>query len=480
MPATRPSNLPRWATVLGTHSSGAASRMEPNAARMDAGWDYQEEPGSNVQNWLHWQTNNWLDYLDQLRSRPATQVVAASNADNESKEAADFKCDGVSDQTEINSAITAASAAGGGVVQLTEGTFTLSDRIVMASKVWLRGAGQGTVIRAVAGWAAANKQIVHAQALTDIAITDLAIDGQRASQTVDHHGVSIDTTTRCWLERLTIHDINQVSGDADAVFLTGTTVGAIVESCDFYNLDGGAIHTQSGPTNLRVADCRFLLTDAAKGLHFEGSGNGSIVRGCLFLGRGILGSTAIDSLTVSGCVFQVATLVANINLSGATHCNIANNVLRGGSGVGGIVLPNNPASCTVQGNVVEGYGREGISCAQSGVGTADDCLIAGNVLRQNCQDADDTYDEIYLEEVNRFAVLNNLVRRKAAANRMRYAVHITGTGNVCTDVLISGNDLQQGQSAGNNGNAIQVDTGATGTVGLPTTATVQQANRQLA
>ncbi|MDD5081785.1 MAG: glycosyl hydrolase family 28-related protein [Dehalococcoidales bacterium] len=50
-------------------------------------------------------------------------------------------CDGTADDVQIQAAITAAAAGNGGIVQLSDGRFTLSAPLVLASNVWLRGNG---------------------------------------------------------------------------------------------------------------------------------------------------------------------------------------------------------------------------------------------------------------------------------------------------------------------------------------------------
>ena len=79
-----------------------------------------------------------------------TYLVAASDARSEIRALADFVCDGVADEEEINAAIDAVNAlSNGGIVQLTEGTFLCADQITSASNlvsIWLRGAGQSTQV----------------------------------------------------------------------------------------------------------------------------------------------------------------------------------------------------------------------------------------------------------------------------------------------------------------------------------------------
>lgn len=59
------------------------------------------------------------------------RLIAAADASQDVKDKADFVCDGTSDETEIQTAINAAQIEGGGVIQLSEGSFNLSSPIII-------------------------------------------------------------------------------------------------------------------------------------------------------------------------------------------------------------------------------------------------------------------------------------------------------------------------------------------------------------
>jgi hypothetical protein len=85
-------------------------------------------------------------------------LVAASTAPARVKARADWVCTGLSDEVEINLAITAANAAGGGVVRLTPGTFNIGNfntgPVKMRRKVELIGAGREATFLVCGGtWA---------------------------------------------------------------------------------------------------------------------------------------------------------------------------------------------------------------------------------------------------------------------------------------------------------------------------------------
>jgi len=78
------------------------------------------------------------------RVRMPDVVVSASDSAANAKFVADYLCDGVNDEVQINAALLAVSAAGGGVVLLPAGTFSIDDAILMQDDTTLRGSGWQT------------------------------------------------------------------------------------------------------------------------------------------------------------------------------------------------------------------------------------------------------------------------------------------------------------------------------------------------
>lgn len=80
------------------------------------------------------------------------RLIAASDASADVKSKADYVCDGSQDQVEIQTAINAAQLEGGGVIQLSEGSFNLSTPIIINGTtnednpltVTLKGCGEFT------------------------------------------------------------------------------------------------------------------------------------------------------------------------------------------------------------------------------------------------------------------------------------------------------------------------------------------------
>lgn len=229
-------------------------------------------------------------------------VVAASDAYDGS--GADYTCDGIDDHVQIQAAIDAAAAAGGGIVQLTDGTFTTTDSIVPDDYVWLRGAGWQTVIEP--NWSSGGSAVQLARTvgnpLTEFWLTDLKIDCVNASAgsyTPSVKGVFIQYQLRCLFRNLWV----------DESYATGIGIDFLVDSW--------------------IDQC--LVTNAGRGL------TGAESLGA-FGGNGIgigTGRYATESLIISNCIvrdghnngimFETQTGGAVV----ARHMQVINSIMEG-------------------------------------------------------------------------------------------------------------------------------------------------------
>ena len=88
-----------------------------------------------------------VPFVGALEPGTATITVAASDSTSTAKAQADYVCDGSNDQAEIQNAINALPA-GGGTIQLTEGTFNCAGSILPKAHTTLKGQGDdATFIR---------------------------------------------------------------------------------------------------------------------------------------------------------------------------------------------------------------------------------------------------------------------------------------------------------------------------------------------
>jgi parallel beta-helix repeat protein len=152
-------------------------------------------------------TKKTMDDIQNLPKRTATLIVAAN--DSKDKSRADYVCDGVNDQEEINAAINALPTFGGKVL-LLEGTYNISASItILKNNVTLEGQGAGTKLFLVNG---ANSNVIQvgdaSTSLERIRIVNLRIDGNKANNTagtgIDFFGSNNYLITKCSIENCII------------------------------------------------------------------------------------------------------------------------------------------------------------------------------------------------------------------------------------------------------------------------------------
>lgn len=151
--------------------------------------------------------------------------MAASNSID--SENADYVCDGVDDQNNINAAI-GNLPAGGGSIYLREGTYVVSDNIIISkSNVALVGAGASTVIK-IKDAKNANMSVIYASGEDNLLVQNLRVNGNAVNQTsgtmrgIYLYSVKNSKIVDCWVENLREYGIYLQSSSNNTV--TGNTV----------------------------------------------------------------------------------------------------------------------------------------------------------------------------------------------------------------------------------------------------------------
>jgi hypothetical protein len=140
---------------------------------------------------------------------------------------ADFICDGVADEVEINAAITAVNATGGGTVFLRAGTYNQStaNHILLKSNVTLVGEGVSSKI------VLALNNTVKVNACNDVVIKNLCIDGSNLTGTgINAHNIYIDQSND-----VMVRDCYLSNAQAYGVFTTNSGAGTTVKGFKFIN-----------------------------------------------------------------------------------------------------------------------------------------------------------------------------------------------------------------------------------------------------
>jgi hypothetical protein len=115
---------------------------------------------------------------------PNTLVIAASNSPD--KSLANYVCDGINDQVEINAAIKALKSQIG-AVELMEGNYSISTPILVNNNLTLFGQGENTKITLANN---SNRNMIEnaKNAGVNVSIHDLALDGNIKNQTQGRTG----------------------------------------------------------------------------------------------------------------------------------------------------------------------------------------------------------------------------------------------------------------------------------------------------
>ncbi len=154
-----------------------------------------------------------------------TLSVAASDASAKVRASADYICDGVDDQVQIQAAIDALPAIGG-KVSPGEGTFSINGKINLRSYLTLKGYGRNTIFQATA---TLMETMLEADTKTDVVVSDMTIDGTGQGG-ASSYGLYLKTVKRFSLSNLYICDTNKdtliVSDCNDGTINNITTVNS--------------------------------------------------------------------------------------------------------------------------------------------------------------------------------------------------------------------------------------------------------------
>jgi hypothetical protein len=297
--------------------------------------------------------SNYADLIDTIPSGAGTLVVAANDAPSTITARADYVCDGTDDHVQIQSAIDALT--GGGVVQLSTGTFTLGGTVTLGANVRLVGQGRSTIITSIAtasllvmalGGGAEHLSVSIPNGLLDHAIkshavydisanmrhgwylSDLLIYGGNSA---DKYALDITDTFDFLLQNLVIRvgsngvriaNENGTYNYGNALInLVEVSVGSNRVAWDidgtaqtkFFNLMtfnyiSGVSGSSVGNIGLRIRNCGFMVFN---GIDLEGCGTS------LYLEGGINGGMGANSNTFNGIYAS-----NNVQIKAGSYSNV--------------------------------------------------------------------------------------------------------------------------------------------------------------
>jgi parallel beta-helix repeat protein len=149
--------------------------------------------------------------------RTATKVVGFTAE-------ADYICDGVADEVQINLAIAAVVALGGGDVCLQRGTYVLAASITMGTLVWLHGVGFSTILQHPAS---GGFDMISATTKNKMIISDAFLEGNAKATC----GIYFSGCTYSIIQRVYVNHSNDEGINLASSSHYNKVLGCIVTNC---------------------------------------------------------------------------------------------------------------------------------------------------------------------------------------------------------------------------------------------------------
>jgi len=185
---------------------------------------------------------------------------------------ADYICDGTADDVQIQAAIDAVNAAGGGIVFIKTGTYDIQIGIVLCDNLHLIGAGYSTILKANAAIVGEliNDYTVGVKHY-DMVISDMVLDSNNVSGC---QGLYIGSFDNLVVERVKIMNINGAWGVHFGTLLTDEDTSKsnnlIFRDCEIDGHENGTLETViiSNTNYFTIDNIRFYnCTVTARRLH---------------------------------------------------------------------------------------------------------------------------------------------------------------------------------------------------------------------
>jgi hypothetical protein len=317
----------------------------------------------------------------------ATLVVAASDSSVGAKDGADYVCDGVADEVEIQAALDALPS-GGGKVLCMEGTYTFTSSLeIPGDNIELEFA-YGNSVKIIASGHSLSSHTVHTDAIDYLILAD-------TRDNIKVKGIRMDWEAGAGQSKFTV-----AAGDSYAGMIFDTCTQLIVDDCHVDNVVRNGSQTSARQWGILFVDCSDFTC-----MHSEGNT-------CGYEGIGVRANCTqgnIDHCRGEGSyahAIEIATWSPTLGQ---------------GSGPTDIVCNNNTCgSATTDDLIVHGI--------EPGMGTARIAFVGNAVSRIKV-----------FGEINGCVVANNAFFGTATANVMVNNAAESGDDCVMQNVLIAGN-----------------------------------------
>lgn len=272
-------------------------------------------------------TQGKIDPDDLPFTKASILTVASSYASEEVKKTAQFVCDGVNDDVEIQAAINSLPAYGG-EIKLTNGLFNISSTVVIDKAVTFSGQGTGIAGRDVGNMYGATEGITTIRAVADVDVlrvdSAFKIKGIKFSDFI-LQGFGKDVSNKVGMYIKTETDVMQIIGvnvldcgvglfslhfDAASVINSSfqyNALGAFIDDSYHVNLTNCVFADNNGKASITVGGTTYNVQTG--GLAVGGANTN--ISGSVFV-RNDIGGTPYNSLSVldaislkiDNCVFN--------------------------------------------------------------------------------------------------------------------------------------------------------------------------------
>ncbi len=268
--------------------------------------------------------------IREIRFAISTPLLVVAAVDSRNKEGADFHCDGVRDEFQINKAIREAGKGGGGEIILLEGNYSISETIkIEKHNITLSGEGNLTIIKLADNADTIMIQIgklPSTNAANNFIIKDMVLDGNKGNQSGTNDILTLNED-EVLIERCTIkNSINDgISGAVDVDFVTinnciinNNTKSGILIKGQLWKINNNWIKNNSDHGISVVGTAGTVQTGLINGNHIISNGDEGIrleatTGGCDFFivtNNIILGNDVGILLVDGGCNYT--TIMQNV------------------------------------------------------------------------------------------------------------------------------------------------------------------------
>ncbi len=343
--------------------------------------------------------------------------------------------DGTTDDTSaIQLAITAASAAGGGIIFFPLGTYIISgsNGIVADDDMIFLGTGWGSILKLKGPLSANSNRMVLVNGKTRVIFKDLAFNGNNTGRTGAGNStrsgpVIKGASSDILITHCRFYNNTKASSGVTVESPTGSlSFKIVVTNCHFNDLDVGVITT--GVKNMVVSNCTFkdivsegisYWWDTGFEQNIEVSAIGNTMEN-ITSGRAIVFFNTDGFTCVGNTMRTLATAGIGIN-------NVKNGVISGNT-------IKDYASGGIQGGI-EVLTYDGTTTFQ-----VENVAITSNVIENAVAD-DDLCRAIHMWGVGpktKLLIANNICDDADFGIYLRQATHSSITGNLVTDMDVAG------------------------------------------